>query len=127
MISNEFHPPIPQRSTEELLFIAGAPEKWQQQVVEQARAELEFRKVEPGRIQHAKYVSQKADRLEEFKKEKEAYDIMDFIFQPLSTTLTLLFYWEFKKDGLLKKAEQQKKFRLCFLILIVLVFLMTYL
>jgi len=120
-----FKPPIPTRSTKELLKIVGAAEKWNDEAVAQARVELKLRNVPQSQILHAEYLSKKADKYEELKRAKESYSISDFFFEPFATIFEVLVSWELKKDGFLKKAEQQKRLRIIFgiLILIVVIFI----
>ena len=110
----DFKPPIATRTTKELLKIVGAVEKWNSEAVEQARNELKLRKVSQDQIRHAEYLSKKAGKYEDLKNATESYNVCDFIFEPLGTTFEVLFSWELKKDGFLRKAEQQKRLRLAF-------------
>jgi len=121
----DFKPPIATRTTKELLKIVGAVEKWNSEAVEQARIELKLRNVSQDQIRHAEYLSKKADKFEDLKKAKESYSVGDFIFEPFQTIFEVLVSWELKKDGFLKKAEQQKRLRIIFglLILIVIIFI----
>ena len=114
----DFKPPIATRTTKELLKIVGAVEKWNSQAVEQARDELKIRNVSEDQIRHAEYLSKKADKYEDLKKAKESYNVCDFIFEPAGTIFEVLFSWELKKDGFLRKAEQQKRIRLALGLLI---------
>ncbi|TCC86452.1 hypothetical protein EZ428_23585 [Pedobacter frigiditerrae] len=114
----DFKPPIATRTTKELLKIVGAIEKWNGDAVEQARKELKLRNVPQDQIRHAEYLSKKADKYEDLKRAKESYAVGDFIFEPAGTLFEVLFSWELKKDGYLKKAEQQKRLRLVFGLLI---------
>lgn len=107
----KFTPPIPERTTEQLLSIAGASHKWQPQVVEDALVELKKRGVDKASIQHAAYLDKRADQFEALKKAKESFDYSDFIFHPFSALIGILFSTNLKEDGYLKKAEQQEKFR----------------
>ncbi|MDB5118855.1 MAG: hypothetical protein JWN56_73 [Sphingobacteriales bacterium] len=95
------------------------------QSVEQARVELELRNVPQDQIQHAEYLSKKTDRYEDLKRAKESYSVCDFIFEPAGTIFEVLVSWELKKDGFLKKAEQQKRLRIIFglMILIVVIYI----
>ena len=114
----DFKPPIATRTTKELLKIVGAVDNWNSEAVEQARLELQLRNVPQEQIRHAEYLSKKADKYEDLKKAKESYNMCDFIFEPVGTIFEVLFSWELKKDGFLKKAEQQKRLRLVFGLLI---------
>ena len=111
-MTDEFTPPIKERTTEELLKIAGAPEKWNPKAVRLATNELANRKVEPKKIETAKYLSKKRDKVEKRIKANESYHVCDFIFQPFWTLFEIIFSWELKKDGFPRKARQQKYFRI---------------
>lgn len=121
----EFKPPIGTRTTEELLKIVGAVNKWNNEAVEQARIELQKRKVSTNQIAHATYLSNREDELEALKRAKESYTIADFIFHPARTILEILISWELKKDGYLRKAEQQKYLRVVFVIIILIIIWMS--
>lgn len=89
--------------------------------------ELKERNISLEQIKHAEYLSKKAEKIEQFKLAKESFTLADFIFHPFGTLISLTFAWEYKKDGLLRKAEQQKKFRIGLLIvsLIIVIYLIT--
>lgn len=108
----DFKPPIATRTTKELLKIVGAADKWNSEAVAQARNELKVRNVPQDQIRHAEYLSKKADKYEDLKRAKELYSVGDFIVEPAATLFEVLFSWELKKDGFLRKAEQQKRIRL---------------
>ena len=109
---DEFIPPIKERTTDDLLKIVGAPEKWNQRAVHLANNELINRKIEPKKIKTAKYLSKKRERIDERIKANESYHFCDFIFDPFWTLFEIIFSWELKKDGFTRKAEQQKYFRI---------------
>jgi len=117
-MTDDFIPPIRERTTEELLKIVGSSNKWNSKAVQLAIDELINRKVEPKKIETAKYLSKKREKLQENLKARESYQLCDFIFKPVSTIFVLLFSWELKKDGYLRKAKQQKYFRIVFGIII---------
>ena len=117
----DFKPPIATRTTKELLKIVGTVEKWNNEAVEQAKVELKLRNVPQDQIRHAEYLSKKADKFEELKRAKESYSVRDFIFEPVQTIFEVLVSWELKKDGFLKKAEQQRRLRIIFGLLVLLV------
>lgn len=117
-MTDEFTPPIKERTTEELLKIVGAPEKWNQKAVRVATNELTNRKVEPKKIEMAKYLSKKRDKVEKSIKAKESYHVSDFILDPFPTLFEIIFSWELKKDGFPRKAKQQKYFRIAIGIII---------
>ena len=108
----EFNPPIATRTTPELLKIVGEVNKWKEDAVERAAGELKRRNVSKEEIAHAKYLSKREEQYEDLKRAKESYTVFDFIDKPIWTIFEVLFSWELKKDGFLKKAEQQKKLRI---------------
>ena len=124
-IMTDLKPPIKIRTTKQLLEIVGAVEKWNKDAVEEARNELKLRNITNDQIEHAKYLSKKAESYEDLKRAKESYSIVDFLFEPFKTIFEVLFSWELRKDGFLKKAEQQKRLRIMFglLILIVVIYI----
>lgn len=124
-IIDDFKPQIKTRTTAELLEIVGAEDKWNSKAVRLAYSELTLRKVENKRIETAKYLNKKKERLEEKEKSNEGYSLLDFIFAPFFTLIEILFSWELKKDGFQRKAKQQKYFRITLLILISFFFLIS--
>jgi hypothetical protein len=110
----DFKPPIATRTTEELLQIVGAPDKWNVEAVDKAMAELKLRNIPHDKIRHAEYLSKKADKIENLKRANESFSILDFIFEPVKTLFEVIISWELEKDGYLKKAKQQKRLRLIF-------------
>lgn len=117
-MTNEFIPPISERTTEELILIVGESEKWNSRAVELAKNELLNRKVAQKKIETAKYLSKKRKRIEGNLKANESYHICDFIRYPFWTLFEITVSWELKKNGYIRKAEQQKYFRLIFGIII---------
>ncbi|TCD29248.1 hypothetical protein EZ456_03540 [Pedobacter psychrodurus] len=113
-----FNPQIEERTTIELLLIVGAPDEWNESAIEQAQLELTLRKVNESQIKQAKHLSKQKVRLEDLKKEKESYSFLDFIFEP-STFIEVLVSWELRKDGYLRKADQQKWLRPIFILVII--------
>jgi hypothetical protein len=111
-MTDEFIPPIKERATDELLEIVGASEKWNPKAVRLATNELTNRKVEPKKIETAKYLSKKRDKVEKQIKANESYHVCDFIFNPWPNLIEILLSWELKKDGFPRKARQQKRFRI---------------
>ncbi len=116
---SEFIPPIKDRSTDELLTIVGNPDGWNKKAVLLAKKELEIRNIPTKKIETARYLSKKRKTLEAKAIANEGYDICDFILRPVPTLFELLFAWELKKDGRLKKAKQQKFFRIILLLIVV--------
>ncbi|GAA3765196.1 hypothetical protein [Flavobacterium ginsengiterrae] len=122
-MTDDFKPPIETRTTKELLAIAGAPKKWNSRVHKLAIDELYNRKVDLKLINQAKYIETKKENLEVLKKAKESYDITDFIFNLGGTLIEIIFSWDLEKEGYLRKAEQQKKFRIALLFLLAFILL----
>jgi len=111
-MTDEFTPPIKERTTDELLKIVGASEKWNPKAVRLATNELTNRKVEPKKIETAKYLSKKRDKIEKQIKANESYHVCDFILNPWPNLIEILLSWELRKDGFPRKARQQKRFRI---------------
>lgn len=126
-MTDEFTPPIKKRTTGELLEIVGAPEKWNPNAVRLATNELTNRKVEPKKIETAKYLSKKRDKINERIKANESYHVCDFISNPFWTLFEIIFSWELKKDGFSRKAIQQKYFRISIGIIILVFVAYSYL
>jgi len=59
----DFTPPIKERKTEELLEIIGTPENWNPKAIKLAESELRDRKVDKKKIETAKYISKKIDKI----------------------------------------------------------------
>ncbi|MBF01256.1 MAG: hypothetical protein CMP77_14955 [Flavobacterium sp.] len=110
-----FEPKINSRPTEELLEIAGSPEKWEPEAVALAQQELTNRNIKPVKIEMAGYLAKKRQRIEDYKKANEGYTF----HKPIVTLFIMLFAWEHKKDGYYRKARQQKRFRLFILVSII--------
>ncbi|SFU39884.1 hypothetical protein SAMN05216480_102250 [Pustulibacterium marinum] len=125
-MTDEFIPPIKERTTDDLLKIVGAPDKWNPRAVFLANNELINRKVEPKKIQTAKYLSKKREKVEERIKANESYQFCDFFFNPFWTLFEIIFSWELKKDGFIRKAKQQKYFRIGIGILILICIGLSY-
>lgn len=115
---DDFKPPIKERTTDELLEIVGAPNKWNPEAVRLASNELIERKVEPKKIKTAKYLSNKREKVSKRVKANESYHLCDFILNLFPTLFEILFSWELNKDGFSRKARQQKYFRITILILV---------
>jgi len=116
----DFNPPIKERKTEELLEILGTPENWNPDAIKLAETELKNRKVDKKKIETAKYISKKVDRIKRKGKANESL-LWDFISEPFGTLIVILFSWELKKDGFDRKAKEQKIIRMTILILIIIV------
>jgi hypothetical protein len=115
-----FNPPIKDRTTKQLLLIVGSPNEWDESAIEQAQLELTLRKVDEPEIKHAKHQSKQKVRLEDLKRAKESYSFFDFIFEP-STFIEVIVSWELRKDGYLRKADQQQWLRPIFILVIIMI------
>lgn len=122
-IKDDYKRPIKTRKDEEIIEIVSFPEKWNPKAVELAKLEFENRKLDPKKIQTAQYLDKKRKKIEDKKKADEGFTLWDFIDDTFMTLFILIFSWELKKDGYLKKAKQQKYFRIFFVIVILLVIL----
>lgn len=98
--------------------IVGAEEDWNPDVVEEAKAELRHRIIPNDSLMHAKYLKRKSDDIEALKRAQASYSVLDFLLKPAKTIVEILFTWELKKDGYLRKARQQRWLRLILIILI---------
>ena len=125
-MTDDFTPPIKSRTTDELLRIVGAPDKWNPKAVHLANNELINRKVESKKIETAKYLARKRDRVEKKKLANESYHVCDFILAPIPTLFEIIFSWELKKDGFDRKAKQQKYFRIAIGVLVIVIFTLSY-
>ncbi|WP_125722252.1 hypothetical protein [Flavobacterium ustbae] len=123
-MTDDFKPPIKTRTTKELLAITGAPKKWNERAYQLAVAELYSRKVDFKLIDQAKYIEKKKENFEALKRAKESYSISDFVFNLGGTLIELIFSWNLEEEGYLRKAEQQKKFRIVLFFLIASVLLL---
>ncbi|WP_264526305.1 hypothetical protein [Flavobacterium sp. N502536] len=125
-MKDNFKPPIKTRTTKELLAIAGAPKKWNPQAYKLAIDELYNRKINFKLIDQAKYIEKKKENLEALKISKESYSIFDFIFNLGETLIEIIFAWDLEKEGYLRKAEQQKKFRILLFFLTIFILLLLF-
>jgi hypothetical protein len=116
----DFTPPIKERKTEELLEIIGTPENWNPKAIKLAESELRDRKVDKKKIETAKYISKKIDKIKRKGKANESI-FWDFISEPFGTIIIILFSWELKKDGFDRKAREQKIIRIIILSVIIIV------
>ena len=126
-MKDEFIPPIKDRTTDDLVQIVAEPEKWNSEAIRLANNELINRAVDPIKIETAKYLSKKRDKIELERKANESYHICDFICEntsPINPIIEILFSWELKKDGYHRKAKQQKFVRIAIiLILVILIYI----
>ena len=111
-MTDEFKPPIKERTTDQLLDIACEPKRWNERAVLLAQNELANRNVSKETIQQKTkqkiYLINKELKVENLRKAKEKYDWLDFIFSFDDVLIEVLFTWDLKKQGYTKKAEQQK-------------------
>lgn len=128
-MTDDFKPPIKLRSTEELLQIVSSPKKWNPIALKLAEIELYNRKIDLKKIDQAKYLEAKKDRIETFKIENENFCFFSInpfhLFIDWSEVFMFLFSWEYKKDGFLKKAEIQKKYRPIVIFILIILTLIT--
>ena len=121
-MTDDFKPPIKSRSTEDLLQIVGSPKKWNPIALKLAEIELFNRKVDSKKIDQAKYLEAKKDRIEAFKIANENFSFFTInpfhLFIDWGEILMFLFSWEYEKDGFLKKAKIQRKYRPIIILLI---------
>ncbi|MDV7187955.1 hypothetical protein R3X25_11740 [Lutibacter sp. TH_r2] len=122
----DFNPPIKERGTNDLLKIVGTPKDWNPEIVKLAETELKIRKVDNEKIKTAKHLSKKREKFKKSKKANESL-LWDFIGDPFSTIIVILFSWELKKDGYDRKAKEQKIIRLIIFSIIILILGMIYL
>ena len=119
---SNFQPQIKKRSTEELLEIIGNEEEWEKIAVEYAYKELKIRNVSSKEFAEAKENYKFLKLQEETEKANESYSVIEFILEPL-TIFAVVFQWEFKKDGYLRKARQLNRIRLAVVLIIFWIFL----
>ena len=127
-MTDEFKPPIKERSTNQLLDIVCEPKKWNERAVMLAQNELANRNVGRETIQQKTkqkiYIANKEIKVENLRKAKEKYDLLDFIFSLDDVLIEVLFTWDLKKQGYTKKAKQQKTI-LCVFAIVVLILIIV--
>ena len=106
----DYSPPFEKRSTEELLEIIGNEEEWKKVAVELAYKELKKRNVTSDEFVKAKEDYKNLQLQEKLKKANESYSLFDFFLEP-ATIFAVIFQWELKKDGYLRKARQLNRIR----------------
>ncbi|MGN8055553.1 hypothetical protein ACTJKN_04715 [Pedobacter sp. 22163] len=114
-----FNHPIKDRTTKQLLQIVSSPEDWNEIALIQAEEELKLRNIPEGEINQSKFYTQKEIQIGNFKLANESYYIIDFIFSPLTTLFEIIVSWELRKDGYLRKADQQQLLRPIFILVII--------
>ncbi|WP_396193236.1 hypothetical protein [Flavobacterium sp.] len=129
-MEDDFKPPIKSRSTEDLLKIVGAPKKWNPIALKLAENELYNRKIDSKKIDQAKYLENKRNRIETSKIANESFNFFSFdptnLFINWSEIFMFLFSWEYEEDGFLKKAEIQRKYRPIILMVILAIIIFTF-
>lgn len=129
-MQDDFKPPIKSRSTEDLLKIVGAPKKWNPIALKLAENELYYRKIDSKKIEQAKYLEAKKDRIETSKIANENFSFFSFdptnLFINWSEIFMFLFSWEYEEDGFLKKARIQRKYRPILLLFILVIIIYTF-
>jgi hypothetical protein len=129
-MQDDFKPPIKSRSTENLLKIVGAPKKWNPIALKLAENELYDRKVDSKKIDQAKYLENKRERIKTSKIANENFSF--FCLDPTSLFIDwgeifmFLFSWEYEKDGFLKKTKIQRKYRPQILLVILAIIIFTF-
>lgn len=125
---DDFKPPIKSRSTKDLLKIVSAPKKWNPIALKLAENELYERKVDSNKIEQAKNVEVIKDSFEASKIANESFNFFTLdpfhLFIDWVEIFMFLFSWEYEKDGFLKKARIQRKYRpiLLFIILAIIIY-----
>lgn len=106
-----FNPPIPTRSTDELILIANSPEDWDSKAVYQAKKELAERGVsieeQQGKLKswdrQAKIEHQKELQL----RAGESFGIFNLVWMSLKWPKTVLSDWSLKKEGYHRKHKER--------------------
>lgn len=106
-----FNPPIPSRSTDELILIANSPEDWDSKAVDQAKKELVERGVS---IEQQQRKLKAWDRQAEIDHKKElqrraaeSFGIFSLIWMALKWPKTILWDWSLKKEGYHRKHKER--------------------
>lgn len=114
-----FNHPIKDRTIKQLLQIVSSPADWNEIALIQAEEELKLRNIPEREINQSKFYTQKEIQIGNFKLANESYSIIDFIFSPLTTLFEIIVSWELRKDGYLRKADQQQLLRPIFILVII--------
>lgn len=91
------NPQIKDHLIKPLMEITGPPEDWDEIAFHQTLKGLKFSNIPEDKIKPARYPYQKRTKLQEIKRAKDPYSILDFIGSPLLTFLDRIFSWELKK------------------------------
>ena len=107
-----FEPPIAERKTDELIQIANFPDDWSPLAVEQAKKELLVRNVpveyENEKVATLKRYNKKKNTIAAKRRANEGFEWHEFIFNFSDVIVVMLFDWDMKKDGYLRKHQQRK-------------------
>ena len=120
----EFNPPINTRANEDLLLILNDNKEWDKEAVKQAEHELTKRGVVNKEIIHSKYIYNKEQKLKKLRKTNESL-LPDLFLHPTRTMILIMFTWELKKDGYVRKAKEQFYIRIIVIAIIISLFLLT--
>lgn len=121
-----FNPPIAARTSNELVKIVAIPENWDDEAVVQAKNELTVRGVDySDLVSREKFLHERQENMERAKRAKEAFSIFDFLDSPFLTLFEILISWELKKDGYLRKARQQRTFRIIIFIVFITIYIFS--
>ncbi|PVY37385.1 hypothetical protein C8E01_12177 [Pontibacter virosus] len=92
--------------------MANFPDDWNPLAVEQAKNELAIRNVSPEyqnkKVSVWKRYKEKKKIVTNKRKATERYYWDDFIFRLDEVIIEMLFDWDMKKDGYIKKHQQRK-------------------
>ncbi|GAA4309455.1 hypothetical protein [Nibribacter koreensis] len=107
----EFHPPINERETDDLIEIANSPGIWQPDAIDQAKWELLRRGISKEAQQQkiAKWDLEYHLAIEsEFQKRAlEGYNPIVMIMMIIKLPNTILWDWYLKRDGYFRKHKQR--------------------
>jgi hypothetical protein len=107
----EFDPPIHTRTTNELIAIANYTEDWNEEAIEQAKAELVKRGItkeeQEKKVNEWNEIAEK-EWIQELERRKvESYDWLSLIFMTIYWPRTMLYDWSLRKEGYVKKHKQR--------------------
>ncbi|MER2997124.1 hypothetical protein [Pontibacter populi] len=106
-----FHPPIEERGSDELIEIANFPDKWQVEAVIQAKLELERRGIssleQEKKVEKLNRDYQAELKCEMKKRALVKYNPIEMFFMFLRLPATILFGWNLKRDGYKRMHEQR--------------------
>ena len=120
----EFNPPINTRANEDLFLILNNNKEWDKEAVKQDEHELTKRGVVNKEIIHSKYIYNKEQKLKKLRKANESL-LPDLFLHPTRTMILIMFTWELKKDGYVRKAKEQFYIRIIVIAIIISLFLLT--